>query len=238
MKRLQTQVAKLTRVAMNRINYTKDDRIDCYTAAGLDSYDARPLLKFDQWTRVFGTDADDEVNKQAIIRSLKCNWRFNTNEPDNRTFSLFVVSLKDEASQLLTNSGVNDGTLAPLTSGTHYIAGQDRTLLNLKFFNVHYHRRWTAGVYPMAKAATGAAGAVQNIPNVGIDSQRLGTFNLNFGKKGMLIKNPNGDWKAGVYPKDPSKNYFLMIFWTGDSIIDGEYGALKYDTIVSVDVSA
>jgi len=236
--KLKRQVSRLTKVAINRIQYTQNQQTDMYTALGTDSYSALPLLKFDAWSRVFGTDADDEVNKQCMIKSQKCTWRFTTNEPDARRYSIFVVSLKDQGSELLNDTASGSpGTLQPLVSGTHFMASADLTLLNLNYFNIHYHKRFTAGVYPEVKTATGTAGAVQNIPNSGIDTQRIGSWNLKFGLRGMQVKNPSGDWRAGVYPKDPSKNYFILTFWTGDSIADGEYGAIQYQTLTQVDVS-
>jgi len=232
--KLQRQVSRLTRVAINRIQYQQNQQTDMYNALGTDSYSALPLVKFDNWSRVFGTDADDEVNKQCVIKSMKCNWRFTTNEPDARRYAIFVVSLKDNASALLQT----DGTLAPLTSGTHYTASADLCLLNLNYFNIHYHKRFHSGVYPESKAAgPSSAGAVQNIPNTGIDTQRVGSWNLRFGKNGLQVKNPSGDWRAGQYPKDPSSNYFVLTFWLGDSIADGEYGAIQYQTLTQVDVS-
>lgn len=208
----------------------------CSTALGLASYNATPLLKFDQWTRTFGTDADDEVQKKALIRKCNVNWQIATNEPDARWYSVFLVSLKDEASALLKT----DGTLDTLTAGTHYSDPGSQgsgTLLNLKFFNVHYHKRFHLGVVPENKAAVGTAPAVQNIPMTGRDTTRIGKVNLPLGKYGLRVQNPAGDWKAGVYPKDPSKNYFFLTFWSGDSIADGEYPNMYLQWLTSVDAS-
>lgn len=232
--KLKRQVAKLTKVAIQRIQYACDTTINCYNASGLNDYNATPMMKFNNWSRIFGTDADDESAKQVLLRSMKIQWHFTTNEPDNRDFSIFLVSLKDNASELL----LNDGTLDTLVSGTHFHSARSLTLLNLNFFNIHYHRRFTAGVYPMVKSATliGSAPGVQNIPNVGIDTQRLGSTALNFGK-GIVVKNPAGDWKAGVYPKDPSKNYYFLTFWSGDSAVDAEFGQIILRQLTQVDSS-
>jgi len=236
--KLKRQVARLTKVAINRIQYSQAANFQLATALGLDSYVAHPLLKFDNWSRVFGTDADDEVNKQCVIKSQKCNWRFVTFEPDARQYSIFVVSLKDNGSELLNDvASGSPGTLATLTPGTHYTSSADQTLLNLNYFNIHYHKKFTAGVVNMSKVASGTAGALQNIPNNGIDTLRLGSWNLKFGLRGMQVKNPSGDWRAGIYPKDPSKNYFALTFWAGDSIADLEVPYLSFQTLTQVDVS-
>lgn len=238
--KLQRQVSSLNKVAINRVQYACDTSVNCYNATGTNDYQAVPMLKFNNWSRIFGTDADDETNKQAVIRSMKVNWHFTTNEPDNRDFSVFLVSLKDQASELLQDSTTADpGGLAPLVAGTHYHSSRSQTLLNLNFFNIHYHKRFTAGVYPMSKAAgPNSSGAVQNIPNTGIDTQRLGSMFLKCGARGIQVKNPAGDWKAGVYPKDPSKNYYMLFFWSGDSIVDLEYGGFNVRQLTQVDVSA
>lgn len=233
---LSRQVSKLNSVAMNRLMYSCYRQFNCATALGLSSYDATPLLKFDNWSRVFGTDADDETQKKALLRKLNLNWQILTNEPDARYYSVFVVSLKDEASPLLNT----DGTLATLTQGTHYSDPQGQgsgVLLNLKFFNIHYHRRFQLGVVPQVKAAVAPAGAVQNIGMTSKDSTRTGKVNLTLGKNGMRIINPSGDWKAGVYPKDPSKNYFFLTFWSGDSTADVEVPTMYYQWLTSVDAS-
>lgn len=206
------------------------------SALGTASYQATPLFKFNNWSRVFGTDADDETQKKAVIRTLAARWQAVTTEPDNRQYAMFVVSLKDEASDLLSTSG----TLNTLTQGTHYSdpAGSGSgTLLNLKLFNIHYHKTFKFGVYPQVKAAVAPAGAVQNIGMTSNDSTRFGKFNLRLGANGIRILNPTGDWKAGVYPKDPSKNYFVLTFWQGDSTLDAEAGSMAINWIAGVDAS-
>lgn len=233
---LTKKVSALNAVAMNRLMYQYAYATNCTNALGTSSYDAQPLLKFDNWTRIFGTDADDETQKKAILRKINLNWQITSNEPDARWFSVFLVSLKDEASGLLQT----DGTLAPLTKGTHYadVQGQGSgALLNLKFFNIHYHRRFSIGVVPQSKAASGAIPGVQDIGMTNKDSTRIGKVNLTLGKNGIRVINPSGDWKAGVYPKDPSKNYYFMTFWSGDSNVDLEYPTIYVQELVSVDAS-
>lgn len=229
---LSRQVAKLNAVAINRIQYGQTQSFSASTVLGLDSYQALPLLQFAGWNRVFGTDADDETNKQCVIKSQKCTWVFNTTEPDNRRYVMFVVSLKDDASQLL-NAGT--GNLEPLVQGTHYNQSNDLTLLNLNFFRIHYMKRFHSGVVPMQKLGPPV---LQNIPNMGSDATKQGSWNLKFGTKGMRVKNPAGDWKAGGYPKDPSSNYFVLTFWLGDSSVDAETPVFNFHTLTQVDVSA
>lgn len=233
--KLKRQVARLTKVAINKIQYRTAFNMNCYDVAGLANYQARNLVKFSDWTRIFGTDADDEVNKQAIVRSITGRWSFLTNEPDDRRYSMWIVSLKDNASELLT---AGTGDLGTLVEDTHFIGSGDRVLLNLKFFNVHYHKTWHAGVYPMSKAAgPSSSAAVQNIPNTGTDSIKQGRYSIKCGKAGMKVLNPKGDWKAQGYPRDPSQNYFLLTFWSGDSIADVEYGTVYTHNLYQVEVS-
>jgi hypothetical protein len=232
--KLKRQVSRLTRVAINKIQYQYEFSQNMTNVAGTAAYDARNLVKFSNWTRIFGTDADDEVNKQAVIKSITGRWQMATNEPDNRTYSIWIVSLKDNASELLT---AGTGELGALVQGTHYIGDSDRVLLNLKFFNVHYHRVRHAGILPANKAAVGTAGAIQNISTVGEDMQQLGRFSIRCGKSGMRVLNPKGDWKAGIYPRDPSQNYYFINFWSGDSSTDLEYPGMYVNTLAQVEVS-
>jgi|688.fasta_scaffold262637_2 hypothetical protein len=233
--KLKRQVSRLTKVAINKIQYQLSFSQNMTNATGTNDYAARNLVKFTDWTRIFGTDADDEVNKQALIKSITGRWQMATNEPDNRTYSIWVVSLKDNASELL---GAGTGDLAPLVSGTHYIGDSDRVLLNLKYFNVHYHRVRHAGVLPQSKpAGPSGAGAVQNISTNGQDSIQLGSFSIRCGKYGMKVLNPKGDWKAGGYPRDPSQNYYFLNFFSGDSSVDLEYPGMYVNTLAQVEVS-
>lgn len=233
---LQRQVRQLNAVAMNRLHYSGNDTFFCANATGVPSYNATPLTRFSTWTRIFGTDADDETQKKALIRKCSLNWQITTSEPDARWYSVFLVSLKDEASDLLNS----DGTLASLAQGTHYSDPQGQgsgTLLNLKFFNIHYHRRFSLGVQPQVKAAVAPAGAVQNIGMTTKDSTRIGKANIVYGKNGIRVLNPSGDWKAGVFPKDPSKNYYFLTFWSGDSTLDVEVPQMYVQWLTSVDAS-
>lgn len=215
--------------------------INMANAAGSASYDVIPLTKFNLWTRIFGTDSDDEVNKQALVKSITGRWTNLTNEPDDRRYSIWVVSLKDQASELLqapTATPGSGGELGPLIQNTHYIGDADRVLLNLKYFNVHYHKVRHSGIYPESKAAgPSGAGAVQNIPMVGSDTIQMGKFSIKCGKSGMKVLNPKGDWKAGIYPKDPSQNYYFLAFYSADSTLDLEYGQIQLNTLVQVEVS-
>lgn len=232
---LTKAVSRLNHVSMNRIMYSQNQTGTLGNATGASGYVSFPLLKFSGWTRTFGTDLDDESNKQCLIRSINCPYTLTTNEPDDRYYSVWCVSLKDEANELLNT----DGTLANLTQGTHYVSDASNTLLNLKYFTVHYHRKFTTGVVAMNKAAgvVTSAPAVQNVPVSGRDAMKLGTIKINFGKSGLFVKNPAGDWKAGNYPKDPSKNYFVLCFYSGESTADLEYGAIYLNQLASVDVS-
>jgi len=236
--KLKRQVARLTKVAINKIQYTRNFNFDLTNVAGTPSYASYNLMQFSNWTRVFGTDADDEVNKNCLIRSCVARTWLATNEPDARQYSTWVVQLKDNGSELLINNATvgTPGNLGPLVSGTHYVNTGSEVLLNLKYFKVLYHRARHTGIFPSDKAAVGTAGAVQNISTVGEDMNQLGRFKINLGR-GIRVSNPSGDWKAGLYPKDPSQNYFYLCFWSGDSSLDGQSAAMYVDTLLGVEVS-
>lgn len=237
---LTRKVNQIVKTSVQRINYTQTITQTFTTVGGTPSYAAIPLTKFSNWTRIFGTDADDETGKTAVLKGITGRWQTASNEPDNRTYSIWVVSLKEEASSLLNA----DGTLASLVSGNHYVSDSDRTLLNLKFFNVHYHKAQGLGVVPMQKAAYGTGSgsvlnspSVQNIPATTGSTMRFGKFSIkpNSGK-GIVLKNPVQDWKVAGNPKDVAKNYFILTFWSGDSSADLEYPGFYCDTVISMDV--
>jgi len=191
------------------------------------------MNKFSNWLRIFGTDADDEQGKRCIVKSTNFQWNVTTLEPDGIGFSMFAVSLKKSASDLINTSG----DLTGLTAGTHYVGNGSKVLLNMNYFNVNYVKRWVMGNEQIARAASGAIPAVQNIPSETASLQKTGKISIPYGKHGMSIVNPSGDWKAGGFPKADTQNHFVLVF-TDNSTVDGQNPFLSYNAVHSVLVSA
>jgi hypothetical protein len=192
-----------------------------------------PMNKFSNWSRIFGTDADDEQGKRCIVKSSNMQWNISTQEPDNVGFSMFAVSLKKTASDVLTSAG----DLSGLTAGTHYVGNGSKVLLNMNYFNVHYVKRFVMGASGVGRLAVGTAPAIQSIPAEAMSLQKTGKINIPYGKMGMSIVNPSGDWKAGGHPKADTQNHFVLLF-SDNSTVDSENPFLSYNIVHSVLVSA
>jgi hypothetical protein len=196
--------------------------------------DIIPLNKFTTWSRIFGTDADDEQGKKCIIRNTNLQWNITTQEPDGIGFSVFCVSLKKTASDIITSAG----DLSGLTAGTHYVGNGSKVLLNMNYFNLHYVKRFVQGSENVYRPVLGsAAPGVQSVPSETASLQKTGKISLPYGKYGMAVTNPSGDWKAGGHPKADTQNYF-MLFFSDNVTVDGQNPFLSYNAVHSVVVSA
>jgi len=196
--------------------------------------DIIPLNKFTAWSRIFGTDADDEQGKKCVIRNTNLQWSIQTQDPDGVGFSVFCVSLKKIASDIITSAG----DLSGLVAGTHYVGNGSKVLLNMNYFNIHYVKRFVQGAEIVSRVSgPSSAPAVQSIPSDTASLQKTGKISLPYGKYGMTVQNPSGDWKAGGHPKADTNNYFVL-FFTDNSTVDGQNPFLSYNAVHSVQVSA
>lgn len=236
MAALSRQVAALARVqrsTTSKVMYNQGVSVLPLGNVLADGYRVDPLTNFGSWNRTFGTDADDEQGKRAMIRNTNCQWVINSNESDPVGISMFVVSIKKVGSDLLSG-----GALGTLTNGTHYVGNGSKVLLNLNYFKLHYVKRFIQGAYSTNRIALGSAPAVQSIPSETQSLSKMGKFNLKYNMgKGLAVQNPSGDWKAGGYPKSDTQNYFLLTF-TDNSTTDLESPYLSYQAVHTVEVSA
>jgi len=192
-----------------------------------------PILKFTNWARIFGTDADDEQGKRCVIKSSNMQWNVTSDDPDPVGFSMFAVSLKKTASDILTTAG----DLTGLTAGVHYVGNGSKVLLNMNFFNVHYVKRWNSGGSLPGVTRTTAGVSQTSIANEGMSYQKTGKISIPYGKYGMSIQNPAGDWKAGGHPKADTQNYFVLCF-TDNSTVDLQNPLLSWNIVHAALVSA
>jgi hypothetical protein len=198
---IKRQIRPLTR---NVIHYSKVFSGGIGNAGGNNVF-VLPLNNYSSWTRVFGADADDESGKTAMAKYMKLLWKLNTNgERNTIDYSMFVVSLKKNATDLFNAS---NGNLNAPVLNTHYVIGNNGqgAFLNPNFFNIMYSRRWTSGT--TGSLATDTSDLVGNF-SFKLKSQQLPTFT-----------NPAGDWKANNFPREITKNMYLIIF-NNDSIAD------------------
>lgn len=204
--KLRAQVKKLTKVSYDRVQMkglgtTNQGIVSPYFIYHLNS-------QMSSWTPVFGYDANDFSNVNKIyVNSYKVDARLTQdNEGDLIWYTMFVVSLKDDAADSTTFDPAT-GALT-LTSDTHYtvLGAQGKALINPRMFNIHAYKRFSMG---------GRAGDQSN------PVQRDLSFTIV--PKDKQITNPRGNIFAGVgslsFPKDPSKNYYMILF-NDDSAVD------------------
>jgi hypothetical protein len=67
--------------------------------------------------------------------------------------------------------------------------------------------------------------------------QKNGKISIPYGKYGMSIQNPAGDWKAGGHPKADTQNYFVLCF-TDNSTVDLQNPLLSWNIVHAALVSA
>lgn len=148
---------------------------------------------------IFGSGADDvEQNSvRHISTGLDILVDANT-EDDNIVYTAFLVSLKDEAAPAMNFS---TGFLT-LTSGVHYQFLDGQVLLNKKYFKIHKYKRLITGNYGTAFGTASAATGPTRNQHRFYWKQIIGT----------RPRNPVGNWNTLACPRDPSQNYFFLLF--------------------------
>lgn len=204
--KVKSAIKKLTKVSYDRvqmkgIGVTNQGIISPYFIYHLNN-------QMSSWTPVFGYDGNDfsNVNK-CYVNSYKVDARLTQdNESDLIWYTMFIVSLKDDAADSTTFDPAT-GALT-LSTDTHYtvLGAQGKALINPRMFNIHAYKRFSMG---------GRAGDQSN------PVQRDLSFTIV--PKQKQITNPRGNIFAGVgslsFPKDPSKNYYMILF-NDDSAVD------------------
>jgi len=225
-------LTRSTQGTQSKVMYKQDYSTNLGNATG-NYIDILPLDKFTAWTRIFGTDADDEQGKRCVVKSTNVQWNIVAPEPDSVGYSMFCVNLKKNASDLIDTAG----DLTGLLSGTHYVGSGSKVLLNMNFFNIHYVKRFVSGAPRTERSLSGQYPAVQSIASETASLQRTGKFTVPYGKYGMAVQNPAGDWKAGGRPKADTQNYFFLTF-SDNSTVDFENPQLNATILHNVLVSA
>jgi hypothetical protein len=175
------------------------DQTDASVVTPYYQYHVNNLMQ--SWQPIFGYDSGDfsQVNK-CYVNSYKIDARLSQgSEADLIWYTAYVVSLKDDGADSTTFDPAT-GALT-LSNGTHFqtMGAQGKVFLNPRFFNIHHYKRFSMG---------GRAGDQSN------PVQRDLSFTIV--PKQKLITNPKGNifgTPGGMqFPKDPSKNYYLLLF--------------------------
>lgn len=171
-------------------------------------YTAIHLCGFSSWNNIFGVGANDTTANTIIHKSfgIDCYLTLeNTvNEPDTTEFTMFLVSLRDSIGPDF-NAGTGALTLAP---NYHYYINGGLAMLNKKIFKIHKTRRVVLTNHGQALSTSSAQS------QGGSDKRFYMRMPVN-----QKITEPYGDWKSIVAPRDPSQNFYLLIF-NNNSAVD------------------
>jgi len=168
----------------------------------IQDYVALNLCNYAVGAPIFGADADDDNNYKIVHQNFKmdCYLALENviNEPDTTTFTMYLVSLKDEIGINVFNSFT--GALI-LTPNLHYYNLNGQVLLNPKMFNI---KKKIKKVLTNHGQALGIASAqTQDGTNC--------RFMVSYSPR-QTITNIAGDWKALQSSVDPSKQWYFLIF--------------------------
>lgn len=183
-------------------------------------YNAFNLCNYSNFNPIFGSDSDDDNNAKIVHQSFGLDGYLSlensyNNEESTITFTMFLVSLKDDIGSLFAPA---TGVLA-LTQGEQYYSNNGLVMLNKKVFNIHKVMRRTLTNF---NSPLGTAGA-----------KSMGGADCRFYIKHSpraTITNHKGDWKVLQSAQDPSKQYYFLIF-NDNSTLDGESPAFTYTQI-------
>lgn len=199
---------------------TISDMVSDYCQVGLTQYAS--------WTPIFGTSAVDGTDPKAYYKSLNIDCRLsienftNPSELDTLDYTVFLVSIRDEASNVWN---ATNGTLT-LVAGRDYSNGGIGGVmirLNPKMFKIHRMKRLTTSNFGAALQYSSAA----NFKPIYKWSWKV--------RPRHSIVNPIGDWNALTINRDPSKNYYVLCF-NNNSSVDGTFPQLMVGSVSTIQV--
>jgi len=192
--------------AEDRVNVVKD-------------YLALNMCNFSVAAPIFGTDADDDNNYKIVHHSfiMDCYLSLENviNEPDTTTFTMFLVSLRDDVGTAFNSA---TGALT-LIDTVHYYNQSGQVILNKKCFKIHKAMRRVLTNHGTALANPSAQS------QYGTDCR----FTIK-ARPNQVISNVRGDWKVLPCSQDPSKQYYFLIF-SDNSAVDLQNPAFTYNIV-------
>lgn len=186
------------------------------------------LTQYASWTPCFGASVVDGTDNKAFYRSATIDCRLsienltNPSELDTLDYTIFLVSVRDEASNIASSSN----TVLTMVNGRDYTTqgvGGMMVRLNPKMFKIHRMKRLTTTNFG-ASLQYSSAGNFKPIVKW--------TWKV---APRRAITNPIGDWSALVADRDLSKNYYLIAF-NNNSSVDGTFPQLEIGTVHTVQV--
>lgn len=175
------------------------------------------------WLKRFGS----EPQGQAMLRKIEVDMQITVNnEPSPVTYSLFLVSLREETSaQLISNIGSG---MTALVENTHYTlgpavnGGRGQAYMNPAFFKIHKAKR-----FQLASLKYDSAGA-----NATNQEGTVRRFSWTIPFKRRLVSG-RGSWTQAVSSVQNSARLFFFIF-NDNSTADGESPYVTANALVHV----
>lgn len=186
------------------------------------------LTQYASWTPCFGASVVDGTDNRAYYKSATVDCRLsienlvNPSELDTLDYTFFLVSLRDEASNIWNQT---TGVLT-MVNGRDYstqgVAGM-MVRLNPKMFKIHRMKRLTSSNFGTSLGFSTAS-----------NFKPIVKWTWRYAPK-RPINNPIGDWSALAIDRDPSKNYYILAF-NNNSSVDGTFPQFTVGTIHTVQV--
>lgn len=178
------------------------------------------LSKPSGWSAIFGSGTNDAEANRIIHKKIAMECRVSlenltNNEENTINMTVFLVSIKDDASGVLN---LSTGVLS-LFDNVHYYQRNGLTFLNKKVFNIHKVKRFTLTNFGGSLDIAGAQS------QFGADKRFYWKVPVN-----KTIVNAQGDWRSLVQVQDVSKSYHLL-FFNDNASLDGENPTMNLTAI-------
>lgn len=178
---------------------------------------------------MFGTVEDDLKDANSFYhKSMGIDmYYYLNNETENITYTVFLVSLKDQIGSAFNPS---TGALS-LTADVHYVKNTSAAgygglvMLNKGCFNIHKIARFTLG--NNGQVASTSSGKLQ----YGVDRRMYWKW-----KPRCLVRNPIGNVRGQLSSVDPSKCYYLLIF-NDNSVLDAQAQSVQINVVSTIEVN-
>lgn len=219
-KQVQTQKSDVQVLAKAVTKLQKQNRVECeYLNYGYGESSIPMVSPFYQialsrpstWSAIFGSGTNDAEANRIIHKKFQLEGRISlenltNNEENTVNFTMFLVTLHDEASDILNTTNGN----LTISNNNHYYQQNGITYLNPKVFKVIKRKRFTLTNFGGSLDIAGAQS------QFGADKRFWFKIPVN-----KTIINHTGDWRQLPQVRDPSKSYHLLIF-NDNSSLDGE----------------
>ena len=176
-----------------------------------------PLCNYAGQSMIFGSTTAQTTDRRVKHLSSAIDIFLNSSsEDDTIQYTMVIVSLKDIMSTQVNFSN----TYLTLTNGLHYEMINGTCVMNTEFFNIHYSKRFTLGNNGNGATGASATSGPGRWDRRFFRIQRIGT----------RPSAPIGSWKDMACPRDPSQNFYVILF-NDNSVLDLENPGITVNCI-------